>query len=50
MSAARKAIGVLITAKTLLDHTPVVVILATSSTVTDTHVKVYINDQSRILI
>jgi hypothetical protein len=50
MSAARKVIGVLITAKTLLDHTPVIVVLATSSIVTDTHVMVYINDQNRLLV
>ena len=41
MSAARKAIGVSRTVTTLLDHTPVAVTLATSSTVMDTHVMVY---------
>ena len=38
MSAVRTVIGVLITATTLLDHTPVAATLATSSTATDTHI------------
>ena len=35
MSAVREAIGVLKTVETLLDHTPVAAILATSSTLMD---------------
>ena len=41
MNAVRTGIDVLRTATILLDHTPVAVTLATSSTATDTHVTVY---------